>query len=258
MLAQVKRELPHIIKSSSRGGVLSSRRLRDHVLVDLLEHLEIDKACQGHKKESATTNLNHKSRMNGCLINSWTDLMESWSRRWIKAKDMISVGLGCKGRLQEPKKRSWKQGSMEKIKFQRRGSHRMIRCQSPYDTVTAGRSSENSGLQKLKTGSHRIIRCQSPYDTVTAGRSSENSGLQKLKTGSHRMIRERRLDRITCGSLPSEGHPELPAGRARVFTWRVKNALEGIAIERRGGVKTPAGVTQRSVTRCNTNARDGQ
>ncbi|TVU26220.1 hypothetical protein EJB05_28757, partial [Eragrostis curvula] len=30
-----------------------------------------------------------KLRMIGCLVNSWTDLMESRLRRWIKAKDML-------------------------------------------------------------------------------------------------------------------------------------------------------------------------
>ncbi|TVU02006.1 hypothetical protein EJB05_52541 [Eragrostis curvula] len=70
-----------------------------------------------------------KSRMIGCLVNSWTDLMKSWSRRWIKAKDMLdSSARVAEEEYRNQGRRCWKRGSMEKIKFQ-------LKEKPPYDTV---------------------------------------------------------------------------------------------------------------------------
>ncbi|TVU02425.1 hypothetical protein EJB05_52081, partial [Eragrostis curvula] len=75
-----------------------------------------------------------KSRMIGCLVNSWTDLMESRLRRWIKAKDMLDSSkcwLGARVAEEECRnqgRRCWKRGSKEKIKFQ-------LKEKPPYDTV---------------------------------------------------------------------------------------------------------------------------
>ena len=82
------------------------------------------------------------------------------------------------------------------------------------------------GLDRLGVGRELAKECGSLYKFVHGLRAS------RVKEATRS---ERPLDRITCGSLPLEEHPEEPAGRARVFTRRVKNALEGIAIERRDG-----------------------
>ncbi|TVU40424.1 hypothetical protein EJB05_13888, partial [Eragrostis curvula] len=65
MMARVKGELPHIIESSSRGGVLSSKRSRDQVLVDLLEYLEMEEGLQGHMKEKECNNNQPKTPSQG-------------------------------------------------------------------------------------------------------------------------------------------------------------------------------------------------
>ncbi|TVU24438.1 hypothetical protein EJB05_26874, partial [Eragrostis curvula] len=150
--------------------------------------------------------------MNGCLINSWTDLMESWSRKWIKAKDMLdpSKRQGCRGRVQEQRKK--------KLEAKINGE----------DQTLAKASECSRGLTWVVT-----LGLWQDLDRLGIG------GELAKECGSRR--KERPLDRITCGSLPFEEHPELPVGRARVFTRSVKNALEGIAIERRDEVDTPAG-----------------
>ncbi|TVU40265.1 hypothetical protein EJB05_13721, partial [Eragrostis curvula] len=299
---------------------------------------------EGHKKEGATTtNLNHKSRMYGCLINSWTDFIESWSRTWIKAKDMIRPSncwlgtkeeeVGSKDQREEQVSASAEEtvwyGQVDRmvgvqhregeVSGSQRNRDRMVRWFRPYGTVYTAdpdrvdrvsgnrrrrdlrygggdrmvRSTLKINSEKMKSlevkmmetvpwivwygartnreevsgqhsGEDRTIRCYGDRTAseclrgltwvVTLGlwqdldRLGVGGELAK-KCGSHRKFvhglrasrvkeatrRERPLDRITCGSLPSEEYPELPTGHARVFTWRVKNALEGIAIERRDG-----------------------
>ncbi|TVU05870.1 hypothetical protein EJB05_49054, partial [Eragrostis curvula] len=133
--------------------------------------------------------------MNGCLTNSWTDLMVSRSRRWIKAKDMLDPSKCWLGL----------QRKSAAAKEEEVGSRDQWR-----------RSSSSKGV-----GSELAKECGSLYKFVHGLRAS------RVKEAS---LVERPEDRMTCGSLSSEEHPELPARRARVFTWRVKNALEGIAI----------------------------